>query len=60
MNTYTVYRIDFLNEMMVPIGSLVERREKERAKNEEDMLLLAQNLYAESSIDKPHIIISPD
>ena len=64
MNTYTVYRADFLNKTnelyMVPIGSLTERREKERVNNVEDMFQLAQNLYAESSIDKLHIIISPE
>lgn len=58
--TYTVYRIDFLNNKRVPIGTLIERREKERVNNEAGILRLAQNLYAESSIDKLHIIVSPE
>jgi hypothetical protein len=57
---YTVYRIDFLNKRKVPIGTLVERREKERNNNKADMLRLAQNLYAESSIEKLHIIVGPE
>ena len=58
MKTYTVYRIDFLNKKKIPIGMLVERREKERNKNEADILRLAQRLFAESSIDKLRIIVN--
>lgn len=58
--TYTVYRIDFLNNRKVPIGTLTERREKERNSNESGMLRLAQKLYAESSIEKLHITVSPE
>ena len=57
MKTYTVYRIDFLDKKKIPIGMLVERREKERNKNEADILRLAQRLFAESSIDKLHITV---
>jgi hypothetical protein len=57
VKTYTVYRIDFLNKKKIPIGMLVERREKERNKNEVDILRLAQRLFAESSIDKLHITV---
>lgn len=65
MKTYKVYRIDFLNKKKEPIGTLIERREKERREkdrrnNEADILRLAQKLYAESSIDKLHIIVSPE
>ena len=60
MKTYKVYWIDFLNKKKVPIGTLVERREKERRNNEAGILRLAQKLYAESSIDKLHIIVSPE
>jgi len=57
VKTYTVYRIDILNKKKIPIGMLVERREKERNKNEADILRLAQRLFAESSIDKLHITV---
>lgn len=60
MKTYTVYRIDFLNDRKIPIGTLVERREKERNGNESGILRLAQKLYAESSIEKLHIMVSPE
>jgi len=60
VKTYKVYRIDFLNRKKVPIGTLVERREKERRNNETDLLRLAQKLYAESSFDKMHIIVRPE
>jgi hypothetical protein len=55
---YTVYRMDFLDEKKVPIGTLVERRVKERGNNEAGVLRLAQRLYAESPIDKLRIIVS--
>ncbi len=60
MKTYTVYRIDFLNNTKVAIGSLVERRSEERAHNETDLLRLAQDLFAESSFDRLHITVSAD
>lgn len=60
MKTYAVYRVDFLNKKKVPIGKLTERREKERNNNEAGILRLAQELYAESSFDKLHIIVSPE
>ncbi len=58
--TYTVYRVDYLNNTRTPIGTITERRHKERRNNGADMLRLAQKLYADSSIDKLHIIVSPD
>ncbi len=60
MKTYTVYRIDFINDTKVPIGTVVERRQKERKNNARDLLRLAQKLYAESTIDQFHIMIGPD
>jgi hypothetical protein len=60
MKTYKVYRIDFLNKKKVPIGTLIERREKERRNNQTDLLRLAQKLYAETSFDRQHIIVGPE
>jgi hypothetical protein len=59
VKNYAVYRIEFLNKKMVRIGTLSERREKERDNNEAGILRLAQKLYAESSIEKMHIIVRP-
>jgi hypothetical protein len=59
-NIYTVYRIDSLNNKKVPIGRLVERRQRERRNNEDGMLRLAHELYAKTSFDKLHIIVTPE
>jgi len=58
MKTYTVYRVDYLTNKTEPIGSVVDRRKRDRNNNTADMLRLAQKLFATSSIDS-HIYISP-
>lgn len=58
MKTYTVYRVDYLTNKTVPIGTVVDRRKRDRNNNTADMLRLAQKLFATSSIDS-HIYISP-
>jgi len=60
VKTYKVYRLDYLNNKKVLIGTLVERRKKQRKNNETDLLRLAQKLYAETSFDKLHIIVRPE
>jgi hypothetical protein len=56
MKTYTVYRVDYRTNKHKLIGKVVERRREERNNNAEDMLRLAQKIYATSSID-PNIFI---
>jgi len=56
MRTYTVYRVDYLNNKTVKIGKVLDRREGERNNNPADMLRLAQMKYATSSINS-HIFI---
>ena len=58
MKTYTVYRVDYLTNKTQAIGTVVDRRTKDRKNNTADMLRLAQKLFATSSIDS-HIYISP-
>ena len=58
MKTYTVYRVDYLTNKTEPIGTVVDRRKRDRNNNTADMLRLAQKLFATSSIDS-HIYISP-
>ena len=58
MNSYTVYRVDYLTNKTEPVGTIVDRRKKERNSNVSDMLRLAQKLYATSSIHS-HIYIGP-
>jgi len=56
MNAYSVYRVDYHANKTERIGSVLERRKRERNNNAEDMLRLAQSLYAHSAIDS-HIFI---
>ena len=56
MNTYSVYRVEYLNNKTVKIGKVLDRRLGERNNNAADMLRLAQIIYAHSSIDS-HIFI---
>ena len=58
MKTYTVYRVDYLTNTTEPIGTIVDRRKKDRKNNTADMLRLAQKLFATSSIDS-HMYILP-
>jgi len=58
MKTYTVYRVDYLTNKTEPIGTVVDRRRRDRNNNAADMLRLAQKLFVMSSIDS-HIYISP-
>lgn len=60
MNTYTVYRIDYVKKKKVPIGEVVERRQEERKNNAADILCRARQLYAYSPIDKFFITVYPD
>ena len=59
MKTYVVFRVEYLTNKKIPIGTLVDRRQKERRNNVEGMLRLAQKVYVTSSIDS-HIFISPE
>ena len=57
MRTYTVYRVDYLNNKTVKIGKVLDRREGERNNNSADMLRLAQMKYATSSINSQIFIL---
>ena len=59
MRTFTVYRFDYIRQMREPVGKLMERRRKERGKNTEDLLRMAQRLYFTSSLDS-HLVITPE
>jgi hypothetical protein len=56
MRTYTVYRVEHLNNKTVKIGKVLDRRAGERNNNAADMLRLAQMKYPTSSVDS-HIFI---
>jgi hypothetical protein len=60
VNTYTVYRTDYVNKKKVPIGKMVEGRQVGVNSNAEEILVRAQQLYAYSPIDKLFITVSPE
>ena len=59
MKVYTVYRYDYNREVRESVGTLIDRRSKERGNNTEALLKLAQRLYFTSSLDS-HLIITPE
>ena len=59
MKVYTVYRYDYNREVRESVGTLIDRRSKERGNNPEALLKLAQRLYYTSSLDS-HLIITPE
>jgi len=59
VKTYIVYRVDYMTNKKEPIATLVDRRKNERRNNAEDMLRLAQKLYAKSPIGS-HLTIRPE
>ena len=56
MKTYAVYRVEYLNNKTVKVGTVVDYRREERNNNAADMLRMAQKLYSTSPIDS-HIFI---
>jgi len=59
MKTYIVYRLDYARLLSEPVGKLIERRGKERVKNTEGLLNLAERIYPPSPPDS-HLVITPE
>lgn len=59
MKVYTVYRYDYNREVRESVGTLIDRRSKDRGNNTEALLKLAQRIYFTSSLDS-HLIITPE
>lgn len=59
MKAYTVYRFDYTRQEREAVGTLLERRSRDRGHNIEALLRLARKLYSTSSLDS-HIAITPD
>jgi len=57
MRTVTVYHVDYLRKTRIPIGSVVERRKKERGDNYLGLLRLARKVYASSPEEALRIAI---
>jgi len=59
MRNVTVYRVDYVRKMKVPIGLVVERRVKERGDNIIGLLRLARKAFSTSTEEALHISVDP-
>lgn len=59
MKTYIVYRLDYSRLVSEPLGQLTERRRKERVKNTEDLLKLAERIFPPFRSDSS-LVITPE
>lgn len=48
METYSVYRVDYVKHSRVPLGSVVERRRKKRPNNFLGLLKVARKTFGHS------------
>lgn len=57
MKSVTVYRIDYVKKTRVPIGTVVERRKKDRGDCLLGLLRVARKTYSSSAQDSIQIAI---
>lgn len=57
MKSVTVYRIDYVKKTRVPIGTVVERRKKDRGNSLLGLLRVARQAYSSSPQDSIQIAI---
>jgi hypothetical protein len=57
MRAVTVYRMDYGRKIKDPVGVVLEQRKTERTNNYNDLLRLAQRLFALDTADSVHIVI---
>jgi hypothetical protein len=57
MRAVTVYRMDYGRETKDPVGVVLEQRKTERTNNYNDLLRLAQRLFALDTADAVNIVI---
>lgn len=57
MSTVTVYRVDYVRRTRIPIGTVKERRRKERRNNLIGLLRLARQTYSTSPEDALYIAV---
>jgi hypothetical protein len=57
MKTVTVYRVDYVKKVRVPIGEVHERRKKDRGGNLLGLLRLARKTYGTDPEDALHIAV---
>ena len=57
MRAVTVYRVDYGRKTKDPVGVVLEQRKTERTNNYNDLLRLAQRLFALDTADAVNIVI---
>jgi len=57
MRNVTVYRVDYVRGTRVPIGTVVERRARERGNNLLGLVYLARRSYARSGAEAFYIVV---
>jgi hypothetical protein len=59
VKTYIVYRLDYRRGVSEPVGTVVERRNKERVRNNADLLKRAEKLFPPYPAGS-HLVITPE
>lgn len=57
MRNVTVYRVDYVKRSRIPIGTVVERRSRDRGDNLFGLLRLARRSYAPGAHDAFYIVV---
>jgi hypothetical protein len=58
---YRVYRVDHLTQMKIPVGTVQERRNQERAaSNHFSLMKLARKIYGETPEDQLRIVLGEE
>ena len=59
MRTYIVYRLDYVRQVSEPVGTVVERRNRERVNNSADLLKRAERIFPPYPPDS-RLVITPE
>jgi len=58
---YKVYRVDYLTKMRIPIGTVIERRNRDRgAASHLGLMKLARKMFAQSPEDQMRIVVGEE
>jgi hypothetical protein len=58
---YRVYRVDYVTQMKIPVGTVQERRNKARAaSNHFSLMKLARKMYGETPEDQMRIVLGEE
>ncbi len=57
MQTFNVYSVDYARREKIPIGSIVERRKKNRPENYLGLLKIARKAFASCPEEAFHVVL---